>query len=107
MWSLRLFLSAAHVRGLKSSWLLDRNIDDPLLEERLLHIRAQMTAALVLHSALAEMGVQGLPDTVDLQPLIAAGMDAGIINDVEVGILTALNRRANEAKHLLYFRSRM
>ena len=119
MWSLRPLLSSRHVEALGGntstpSWLLDRIIEDPLLEERLEHIRVQIFAAQALHSVLAEMSL--LPsafglvdiaqqDTVYLFMLIEAGQRAGILNHPEAGILRELNKRANNAKHKLIFRS--
>ena len=101
------------------SWLLDRVIEDPLLEERLEHIRVQIFAAQALHSVLSEMGAlpsaAGGPlayalayiqiaDNVDLIMLIEAGQRAGILNHTEAGVLRELNKRANSAKHKLAFR---
>ena len=114
MWSLRPLLSSRHVEALGGntstpSWLLDRIIEDPLLEERLEHIRVQIFAAQALHSVLAEMSLLpsafGLVDMVDLIMLIEAGKRAGILNNPEAGILRELNKRANNAKHKLIFRS--
>ena len=105
-------LTCESIRGNTSatSWLLDRIIEDPLLEERLEHIRVQIFAAQALHSVLAEMSA--LPsafglvdiaqqDTVDLIMLIEAGQRAGILNHKEAGVLRELNKRANNAKHKL------
>ncbi len=59
---LRTLLSDAHVRGLEGTGLLDREVTDPLLEERMHRIRAQLTAALALRSLLVDLGVEDLPD---------------------------------------------
>ena len=53
---LRTFLSRAHARALQSTGLVDLEVSDSLLEERLIRIRAQVTAALALRVMLTEMG---------------------------------------------------
>ena len=106
---MRLFLSERHQRKLHKSWILDRRVDDPLFEERLEHIRAQLCAALALRSALIEIKIPDVnwreDDSVDLKPLIAAAVRASLIDENGAGILNELNRRANLAKHLINFRS--
>ena len=110
-WKLRFFLSAPHLRGFRDSWILDRLVEDPLFEERLMHLRAQICAALALHSMLSEVMGNQLPDdledSVDLLKLVDTAVSVGIIDDREEGILRELNRRANQAKHDLHFRSRL
>ena len=106
MQSLRVFLSIPHQRGLEQSGLLDREVQDPLLEERLQRLRTQVTAALVLHGVLTEMGCPA-SHMVDLLPLIEHALMLGILSEKEAGIFKTINRYANEAKHLLVFRARI
>ena len=103
---LRTFLGRAHKRALEATGLLDREVTDPLLEERLIRIRAQITAALALRSVLTEMGFE-VPGSVDLRPMVAIARYQGIINKRESAVLLDLNRGANEAKHELEFQSRL
>ena len=106
MQSLRVFLSIPHQRGLERTGLLDREVQYPLLQERLQRIRTQVTAALVLHGVLTEMGCP-VSHMVDLLPLIEQAVISGIISEKAAGILQTSNREANEAKHLFVFRARI
>ena len=107
MQTLRIFLSSAHVNGLRRvRALVDTEVDDPLLEERLHHIRAQVMCALVLRSVLAELGVEDAHENrLDLAYHVDMGFYHGILGRREVGILMLLNARANAAKHELVFNS--
>ena len=100
------FLGRAHARALEATGLLDREVTDPLLEERLIRIRAQITAALALRSVLAEMGFP-VPGTIDLCPLVEVARVNSILNRREAAVLLRINADANEAKHELEFRSRL
>ena len=107
---LRTFLSDAHTRGLVGTGLLDREVTDPLLEERMHRLRTQVTAALALRSLLQELEIveqAGLDDRLDLAPLVYRARTAGILNRREAGILLQINLEANEAKHALFFVSRL
>ena len=103
---LRFFLSEAHARGFRCTGLVDRRVEDPLLEERLIRIRAQLTAALALHSMLTDMGFV-VEATIDLHPLVQFAQGRDIIGRREASILMQINKEANEAKHLLVFLSRL
>ena len=106
MMMLRTFLANAHVRALQRTGLLDLEVSDPLLEERLIRIRTQITAALAIRLMLTEMGF-GVPDSVDLRPLVEICRAQEIFGDREVGVLLHINKEANEAKHQLVFPSRL
>ena len=106
MMRLRTFIGLAHARALEATGLLDREVIDPLLEERLIRIRAQITAALALRTLLTEMGFI-VPPSIDLRPMVATACDHHIINRREASILLQLNMEANEAKHELEFQSRL
>ena len=103
---LRLLVSAAHARGLAATGLLDRDVEDPLFEERMHRIQTQLTSALALHKILLELEIKNVPATLDLVPLVTLAMQCGIFGRKETGILMQLNNDANEAKHDLRFRSR-
>ena len=103
---LRTFLGRAHARALQNTGLLDLEVADPLLEERLVRIRAQITAALAIRLVLTEMGFT-VPDSIDLRPLVDIGQQHGIFGAREAGVLLQINREANEAKHELVFASRL
>ena len=104
---LRTFLSDAHARGLVATGLLNREVTDPLLEERLVRIRAQLTSALALRAILTDLGFRDLPRTIDLRPIVAVAKGYGILNRRHVAILLQINKEANEAKHLVDFVSRL
>ena len=104
--SLRTFLSEAHARALVCTGLLDREVADPLLEERLTRINAQIIASLALHSMLTEMGYE-IDASIDLRPLVRLAEVQGLLGKREVGVLLTINRLANEAKHELVFRARL
>ena len=106
MQSLRAFVSDAHQKGLDDCWLLDFKVADPYLEERLMLIRRQVIAALGLHAALSSMGCDP-PDTIDLLPLVNKALEMETLSPKHVGILRALNKQANAAKHALAFRSHL
>ena len=103
---LRTFLSDAMVRGLEHTGLLDREVCDPLLEERLNRIRRQLTAALVIHGALQELKIDA-PNTINLLPLIEICRHFDIIGRIEAKVLMDINGDANEAKHRLHFVSKL
>ena len=107
MQTLRNVLSVGYVNGLgRVRVLVDTEVADPLLEERLLHIRAQVMCALVLRSVLAELGVEDAHENrLDLAYHVDMGFYHGILGRREVGILMLLNARANAAKHELVFNS--
>ena len=69
MMRLRTFLADAHARALAATGILDREVADPLLEERLIRIRAQITASLAIREMLTEMEID-LPATLDLRTMI-------------------------------------
>ena len=101
---LRFLLSDAHGDALAPTGLLDRAVEDPLMEERFARIKAQLTAALALRATLRDLGVTP-PDTIDLVPLVRAAKP--LLTFKQANILLVLNREANEAKHLIAFRSRV
>ena len=104
---LRTFLSDAHARGLEATGLLNREVTDPLLEERLVRIRAQITCSLALRAVLTDMGFQDMPRTIDLRPIVATCVLNGILNRRHASILLQINKEANEAKHVVDFVSRL
>ena len=107
MQSLRTFLSDAHALGLRGvRELVDLPVEDPLLDERLTRIRAQVIASLALRKMLGDMGFD-LPPGLDLRPLVDVASANRILNRREAGILYHLNELANEAKHELVFRPRL
>ena len=106
MSSLRTFVSEAHARALAATGLLDKEVVDPLLEERLVRIQAQIYASLGLHALLTEMGFE-IGASIDLSPLVRFAEAHQILGRREVAVLLTINREANEAKHELVFRSRM
>ena len=106
MLCLRTFVSEAHARALQSSGLLDREVADPLMEERLTRVRAQIIAALALHEQLTEMGYE-IDASIDLYPLVRFAQDHGILNQRQVGVLLKINSDANQAKHELIYVSRL
>ena len=72
-------------------WLLDKEVIDPLLEERLLRIRAQLTAALALREVLQELGVRrpgrngaDYIEEIDLHGLAREAYTVGIMKEQEV-----------------------
>jgi hypothetical protein len=107
MQTLRNFLSVEHANGVgRVRVLVDTNVADPLLEERLHHIRAQVMSALVLRSVLADLGLADENENrLDLAYYVDRGAHHGILGRREVGIFMVLNARANVAKHELAFRS--
>ena len=104
---LRAFRSRAHARALEATGLLDREATDPLLEERLVRMRAQIICALALRAVLTEMGFQDMPRHIDLRPMVATAALHDIPNAREVSILLQINKEANEAKHAVDFVSRL
>ena len=87
--------------------LLDRDVEDPLFEERMHRIQTQLTSALALRQILFELEIENVPATLDLAPLVTLAMQYGILGRRETGILMQLNNDANEAKHDLIFQSRL
>ena len=106
MVSLRTFVSEAHARALVTSGLLDREVADPLMEERLTRVRAQITASLSLHEQLTEKGFE-IDASIDLYPLVRFAQSHGILNQRQVGVLLKINMEPNQAKHELIFPSRL
>jgi len=102
MMKLRTFLSSRHEHALEHTGLLDEVVRDPLLEERMVRIRAQITAALALHEKLSEMGFQ-VAMTIDLGPLVKVAEEHEILSPREAKVLMRINMEANEAKHALVF----
>jgi hypothetical protein len=110
MLKLRTFLSSRHAQVLEPTGLLDEEVRDPLLEERMVRIRAQITAAMVLNGKLEEMGFQVAQRrhmTIDLASLVALAEEQEILTRKEAKVLMRINGEANEAKHALVFVSRV
>ena len=106
MLKLRTFLSSRHAQVLEPTGLLDEVVRDPFLEERMVRIRAQITAAIALHGKLEEMGFQVAQHghmTIDLAPLVALAEEQGVLTRKEAKVLMRINMEANEAKHALVF----
>ena len=103
---LRTFLSDAMARALEHTGLLDREVADPLLEERLNRIRLQLSAALVIHGVLQELQIDA-PNTMDLLPLIEICFQIGILDDTAAKLLSNINADANKAKHQRDFISKL
>ena len=104
--TLRHLVSAPHAKALESTGLLDRQTCDPLFNERIARLHAQITAALALRSLLEELGFP-LPDALDLAPLVEMAYESKLLSYKQAGILLRINREANEAKHLINFSSRL
>ena len=103
---LRTFLSPRHVDALERTGLLDRQVTDPRLEERFLHIRLQILSALVLREALMEVGVEDPRwNSIDLLPIIALARKVGILDARGAAIFRDFNKKGNIAKHEMEFRS--
>ena len=110
MLKLRTFLSSRHAQVLEPTGLLDEEVRDPLLEERMVRIRAQITAAMVLNGKLEEMGFQVAQRrhmTIDLASLVALAEEQGVLTRKEAKVLMRINGEADEAKHALVFVSRV
>ena len=105
--TLRAYLSSAHARGLVSTGLVDKEVMDPLAEERMHRIATQLSAALALRATLLELGHEYLPNDTDLAPLVNMAERCGVLNRREAGILRHINQMAVEAKHRLDFVSRV
>ena len=93
-------------------WLLDKEVLDPLLEERLLRIRAQLTAALALREILQDLEIRrhdgsraAYIEEMDLNRLAREAFTTGLIHKSEMNCLLHINKEANEAKHMFAFRS--
>ena len=104
---LRLLVSDTHARGLAETGLLDRDVEDPLFEERMHRIRTQLTSTLALRQILFELEIDNVPATLDLAPLVTLAKQEDILGRTGTGILMQLNNDANEAKHDLIFQSRL
>ena len=103
---LRTFLSSRHQFALEQTGLLDEVVRDPLLEERMVRIRAQITAALALHAKLTEMGFQVAQHShmlMDLAHLVQVAEEQEIVTHREAKVLMRINLEANQAKHALVF----
>jgi hypothetical protein len=101
MMKLRTYLSGNHAKVLPT-WLLDELVTDKHLEERMVRICAQITAALVLHSKLAELSfIEATLSDIDLAPLVKVALEKEIVGHKEGKILMQINLEANEAKHRL------
>ena len=85
--------------------LCDREVTDPLLEERLSRIRAQIVAALALRQMITELGYDDMPDTLDLKPLVEYAEDRELLHLKAVRTLLYVNGLSNKAKHAIAFRS--
>ena len=105
--TLRAYLSSAHARGLVSTGLVDKEVMDPLFEERMHRIATQLSAALALRATLLQLGHEYLPNDTDLAPLVNMAEQCGVLNRREAGILRHINQMAVEAKHRLDFVSRL
>ena len=103
---LRTFLPDAMARKLQHTGLPNREIADPLLEERLNRIRLQLCTALVIHGVLEELQI-GAPKTMDLLPLIDFCLHKQIFGRTEAKLLSDINADANEAKHQRHFISKL
>ena len=101
--TLRAYLSNAHARGLVATGLVDKEVMDPLFEERMHRIATQLSAALALRATLLELGYENLPNDTDLAPLVNIAQRDGVFNKREAGILRPVNQMAVEAKHRLDF----
>ena len=88
------------------SRLLDTSVRDPLFQERIQRIHAQVTVALVLAEVLREMGFE-VNDCLDLKGLIELAWSSSVLSRRETIVLTDINGLANEAKHQLVFESRV
>ena len=82
--------------------LLDQEVEDPFLDERMVRIRAQLTAALALQKKLEAMGFP-LGNDLELASLVKFSQDQELMTRKEASILMQLNKEANEAKHKLIF----
>ena len=102
MMKLRTFLSSRHEHALEETGLLDEVVQDPLLDERMVRIRAQLTAALALHAKLTEIGFQ-IEGTIDLAPLVRVAEEHELYSSKATKVLMRINAEANEAKHALHF----
>ena len=107
--SLRMFLSRWQERLFKrgGAHVIDRQVTDPLLDERMQRIQAQLTAAFALHEILEEVGDPVPRDLFDLSILVLRARRSGVIEWDQVRVFTEINRLANEAKHRLSFMSRL
>ena len=104
---LRWLLSERHIDGFRDTpGLLDIETFDPHSQERIQRIYCQLTAALVLKQRLEQLQVP-TGNRLDLLELIDKAFTLGIIDDRVARILQVINHEANEAKHELYFRSRL
>ena len=66
----------------------------------MVRIHAQITAALVLHSKLAEFGfIEATLSDIDLAPLVKVALEQEIVGRKEGKVLMQINKEANEAKH--------
>ena len=97
-------LSPAHARALAATGIPQKEVSDPLFEERIQRICAQLAAAIALRALLDEVGIRA-PDTIDLHPLI--NLASVFLSKKEAGVLHQINQKANEAKHRVEFVSRM
>ena len=87
--------------------MADRQIDDPLMEERVLRFQAQIVAAHTLIAILRENGISHRYNTTDLLDLVELAFHHRLIGGTARRCLLDINSAANEAKHRLDFRSRM
>ena len=114
MATLRALISEGHARGLSAlAVILDAPVTDPLLNERMQRIQAQVVAGMHLRELLIRMGHLNMqrPDHVemasslDLMMMVDIAFDEGIIGRREANILRTINHMANEAKHRVHFES--
>ena len=82
--------------------LLDQEVEDPFLDERMVRIRAQLTAALALQKKLESMGYP-VDQEMELSSLVNLSQQQELMTRKEAKILMQINKEANEAKHRLVF----
>ena len=103
MMILRTFLSLRHASALEECMgLLDQEVEDPFLDERMVRIRAQLTAALALQKKLESMGYP-VDQEMELSSLVNLSQEQELMTRKEAKILMQINKEANEAKHRLVF----
>ena len=87
--------------------ILDIVVEDPLAEERVQRIRAQLIAAMALYEFFVELNIpmtaeqRNSLDLLTFVPLLTSLASVRVLNH-----LRFINKLANEAKHQRQFRSR-
>ena len=109
MMILRTFLGLRHAHALEKCMgfgedpgLLDVEVQDPFLDERMVRIRAQLTAALALQRKLEEMGFP-VENEMELASLVNLSQEQELMTRKEAKVLMQINAEGNEAKHRLVF----